>query len=222
MVQQFSHDAAHEIRTPLTIIQGEVEEIIDKTKTKGGNNQLERILEEIQYLTSIADKLFLIHTLDTDAIEYHFKKVDLTRITNEVASDTEILSSEKNIDVKIKIDKDVEIEGNDELVTRLLWNLIDNAVKYSKPKGSIEIILQKRSSEAVLIVKDRGIGIPEKDLDKIFDRFYRVDKSRSRELGGSGLGLAICKWIIELHNGSIEVASEIDKGSQFIVTFPYN
>ncbi len=219
MVQQFSHDAAHEIRTPLTIIQGEIEEILNNPPSTIESRQLEKILEEIQYLTSIADKLLLIHTLDTHEIEYHFELVNLSQITSEVASDAVILSSVKEINVKTSIEPNIEIQGNDELLTRLLWNLIDNAVKYSKPMGSIDIILRSTSSGIEFIIKDSGIGIPSKDIGRIFDRFYRVDKSRSRKLGGSGLGLAICKWIVELHKGSIEVSSKENVGSEFIVRF---
>lgn len=220
VVQQFSHDAAHEIRTPLTVIQGEIEELLNDRKKTGVNVKLAKILEEIQYLSSITNKLLLIHTLDTYEIEYHFEILDLNKIIEEIFSDIQILSAEKNLSITSDLEGSVMINGNDELITRLLWNLVDNAVKYSRTSGEIGINLFVDKGNAIIEVKDNGIGIPSTDLDKIFDRFYRVDKSRSREMGGSGLGLAICKWIVDLHHGTILVESDIDKGSVFRVEIP--
>ncbi|MEA1875629.1 MAG: ATP-binding protein, partial [Bacteroidota bacterium] len=181
MVQQFSQDAAHEIRTPLTIIRGEIEMFLENdTYPKEVSNKLESILEEIQYLSSLSESLLLIHKLDTSKIEYHFTTVDLSQIINEIHDDAQILSYSKNISVSLEAKDDVKIKGNKELITRLLWNLIDNSVKYNKKNGKIIIKLVKKSSEAVLSIEDTGVGIPSNDLNKIFDRFYRVDKSRSR------------------------------------------
>ncbi len=105
-------------------------------------------------------------------------------------------------------------------VQQLLAILLDNAVKYTPPPGVVELLLQVRSETAVLTVRDSGIGIAEEDQSKIFERFYRVDKARSRELGGSGIGLAIAEWIVQQHRGSIAVQSSIDNGSSFIVSVP--
>jgi len=221
MVQQFSHDAAHEIRTPLTIVRGELEELLkDDQCPENISNIVESILEEIQYLSSIADKLLLIHSLDTGKIEYHFTDVDLSRIIEEIVEDARVLSAEKRLKIELEKNDGVTIKGNEELMIRLLWNLIDNAIKYTSSQGKVTLGLRKEDSTAILKVEDTGIGIPEEDIRKIFDRFYRVDKSRSRKLGGSGLGLAICKWIVELHHGEIRVESEVNKGSQFNVILP--
>ena len=222
MVQQFSQDAAHEIRTPLTIIRGEIEEFLkDDKHPENISNRLESILEEIQYLSSLADKLLLIHKQDTSKIEYNFTTVDISRILNEMSEDIKVLSAMKHISVTLNIKKGVKIKGNEELLIRLWWNLIDNSIKYTQESGKVNIKLEEKDSAVVFTIKDTGTGIPTKDLNKIFDRFYRVDKSRSRNLGGSGLGLSICKWIADLHNGEIFVESELDKGSIFIVKIPY-
>ncbi len=101
-----------------------------------------------------------------------------------------------------------------------MWNICDNAIKYNKPEGKVTIDLQQNKTGIFIMVKDTGIGIQAEEIPKIFDRFYRVDKSRSRALGGSGLGLAICKWIVELHNGELNVESEFNTGTKFIMTFP--
>jgi len=162
MVKQFSHDAAHEIRTPLTIIQGEIEELLNNDLDKETVSvQLGNILEEIQYLSSIADKLLLIHTLDTGEIEYHFTTVHLDKIVKDVFSDAQILCSSKGLHIDLEKCVPVRINGNEELLIRLLWNLIDNAVKYTPAGGRITISLEKDSSGISIRVKDTGIGIPE-------------------------------------------------------------
>lgn len=220
LIQQFSHDAAHEIRTPLTIIQGQIEELLGNGKAAIKPQKLESILEEVQYLSSVSDKLLLIHTLDTSEIEYHFTEIGLNDILSDILADASILSDVKQIGIETGKCDPARIKGNEELIVRLLWNLIDNAIKYSESGDKIEVGLEQRKSQAVLTIADTGIGIPPGDLDKIFDRFYRVDKSRSRKLGGSGLGLAICKWIAELHHGTIGVESEVGKGTRFTVKIP--
>ena len=112
------------------------------------------------------------------------------------------------------------MRGNEELLIRLMWNVADNAIKYTPAGGRVTMSLEKSGDNAVITVEDTGLGIPVDDIPKIFNRFYRVAKSRSRELGGSGLGLAICKWIVELHGGFIRVHSEVKKGSRFIIRLP--
>ena len=219
--KQFSQDAAHEIRTPLTIIRGEIEQLIEtESVDENSSRTLENILEEIQYLSSISDRLLLIHTMDTTKIKYHFEKVDLSVLMNDIYQDLVVISSEKHLKTRPDIPENIKINCNKELITRLLWNIVDNSVKYNKAGGSVIIELIQESSNVIIKVIDTGIGIPTEEITKIFDRFYRVDKSRSRELGGSGLGLAICKWIADLHNGEIKVESEQYKGSVFSVVLP--
>ncbi|MCL3782675.1 HAMP domain-containing protein [Prolixibacteraceae bacterium JC049] len=220
---QFSQDAAHEIRTPLTIIRGEIEELIEHEQTNTTTTKtLENVLEEIQYLISISQRLLLIHNQDTNNMKYHFESIDFTQLINEIYQDAQILSSEKDIAISLDIDEQITINGNKELLTRLLWNICDNAVKYNHTNGTIAITVYTQSNYVSIEISDNGIGIAPSDQSKIFDRFYRVDKSRSRQLGGSGLGLAICKWIAELHGGSISLKSEIHNGSTFIIQLPKN
>jgi len=164
----------------------------------------------------------LIHKLDTSKIEYNFTLLNLNEILQEIYKDSQILAIRKEITVQYNSQDRVQLRGNKDLIIRLLWNLIDNAIKYSHIRGTVKIDLKGNESEVLLVISDNGIGIPEADIDKIFDRFYRVDKSRSRNLGGSGLGLSICKWIMHLHKGEIIVDSELGKGSTFTIRFPYH
>lgn len=218
--KQFSQDAAHEIGTPLTIIRGEIEELIENERgNKDTIKTLENILEEVQYLSSISRRLLMIHDIDTNNIKYHFEEINLSELIKEIYQDILVLSLEKNIKASVEIDDNITIKGNKELISRLLWNIADNGIKYNNRNGSIAIKLQQVNSQITIKIKDSGIGIPPKDISKIFDRFYRVDKSRSRQLGGSGLGLSICKWIIELHNGKINVESKEYCGSIFTIQF---
>lgn len=216
--KQFSQDAAHEIRTPLTIIRGEIEEIIEnESGNKNTIKTLENVLEEVQFLSSISERLLLIHNMDTNKIKYYFEKIQLSELLQEIYQDILVLSMKKNITVQMEISDNITINGNKELLLRLLWNITDNAIKYNKPNGTVAIKLYQSDSQVIIEVKDSGIGIPETDIPKIFDRFYRVDKSRSRGLGGSGLGLSICRWIAELHNGEISVESKEQIGSVFSI-----
>jgi signal transduction histidine kinase len=131
-----------------------------------------------------------------------------------------MLAESKHITVKLGTLDDALILGDAVRLRQLFLNLIDNAIKYTPEKGMVEISLFREGNNVKIRVKDTGMGIPAEDLSKIFDRFYRVDKARTRELGGSGLGLSISKWIVDIHNGTISVESEINLGSIFTVTFP--
>lgn len=218
--KQLSQDTAHEIRTPLTIIRGEIETLIeDDNLIEDISRKLKDILEEVQYLSSISNRLLLMHIKDTNEIKYNFAKISLTELMKSIYQDALVISNDRNLNIDLDIEDDIELECNKELITRLLWNITDNAIKYNNPNGLISFKLYKENSKTCIQISDTGIGISKKEISKIFDRFYRVDKSRSRQSRGSGLGLAICKWITDLHNASIHVESELDKGSKFTIIF---
>ena len=144
----------------------------------------------------------------------------MSQLLKDICEDAVIISAGKSISIENDIQPDIKLSCNKELMTRLMWNLIDNAIKYNKEKGSILISLECPDQDVRLQIADSGIGIPQEEIPNIFNRFYRVDKSRSRGLGGSGLGLAISKWIVDLHNGSITVDSELNMGSTFTIALP--
>ena len=123
--------------------------------------------------------------------------------------------------VKVTVDEKMpKVYCDRRRIVQVFVNLIDNAIKCTPPGGEVAIALEKIGTDAVITIKDTGVGISKENIPKIFERFYRVDKSRSRKLGGSGLGLSISKWIVELHSGDIQVESEVDKGSTFTITIP--
>jgi len=221
MIQQFSQDAAHELRTPLTIIRGEIENLMmQKSVSKGTAVSFESILEEIHYLSSIVNKLLLLHSLDTDEKKFSFTSLNLSGIIGDIVEDARILSAKKKISISLEAENNLMAVGNEELIGQMIWNLLDNAIKYTPEKGKIGVQVKKTDSRAEITVADTGIGIPPESVSKIFTRFYRVEQSHSREIAGSGLGLAISKWIADLHKGEISIHSRVNKGSEFIIHLP--
>jgi heavy metal sensor kinase len=222
-VRQFSADASHELRTPLTILRGEIELALRSPKTpEEYRGVLESALEEIMRLTSIIDNLLMLAKADQGTYHATFSEVDLKALVDELYEDSEVLAERKNIRVELHADRPITIVGDRLRLRQLLLNLIDNAIKYTPDGGTVTLSLDGQNGSAVITVQDTGMGIPPEEQEKIFNRFYRVDKARSRELGGTGLGLSIARWIAELHRGTIGVRSEPNKGSTFTVTLPTN
>ncbi|MBI4536135.1 MAG: HAMP domain-containing protein [Ignavibacteriae bacterium] len=222
-IRQFSADASHELRTPLTIMRGEIELSLRSLKTPEEYRRvLASSLEEILRMTSIIDNLLTLGKADQGVYELNLEEVGLEEIVRDLHGDSEVLAEPKNIKVTIKKIEPITIIGDKVRLRQLFINLIDNAIKYSHIGGSVTLSVERQNGTALFRVEDTGIGIPEQDLERIFDRFYRVDKARSRELGGTGLGLSIAKWIAGLHRGTITVTSELDKGSVFTVQLPLN
>jgi signal transduction histidine kinase len=188
-------------------------------------------------MSQIVEDLLLLSKADTGQIELNKGDINLTELISEVVAQMDVLARSKGLDLSASNNHhDIHIFGDALRIREMLINLIENGVKYTEEGGSVCISLQKefppagrhlsdrlekqRESFIKIIVSDTGIGISKEDQEKIFNRFFRVDKARSREQGGSGLGLSICKWIVEAHQGGIEVESELGKGSSFIVKLP--
>jgi heavy metal sensor kinase len=237
-IKQFTSDASHELKTPLTILKGEVEVTLRKERSSQEYQQtLKSNLEEINRMSQIVEDLLLLSKADTGEIRLNKEDINLTEILNDVVAQIDLLARSKGLHLsKSNHHQDIYILGDVLRIRELLMNLIENGIKYTEEGGSIHISLQKEAVPPVLnlsewegrekgkfvkiIVSDTGIGIAKEDQERIFNRFFRVDKARSREQGGSGLGLSICKWIVEAHQGEIEVESELGKGSSFTVKLP--
>jgi heavy metal sensor kinase len=237
-IKQFSSDASHELKTPLTILKGEVEVMLRKERTQQEYQQtLKSNLEEINRMSQIVEDLLLLSRADTGQIELNKGDINLAEILSQVVAQMDMLARSKGLDLSASNNhRDIHIFGDALRIREMLINLIENGIKYTEGGGSVHISIQKEFPPAEryrsdrserekerfvkIIVSDTGIGISREDQEKIFNRFFRVDKARSREQGGSGLGLSICKWIVEAHQGEIEVESELGKGSSFIVKLP--
>lgn len=219
-IRQFSGDVSHELRTPLTIIRGEIEVLLRKDRPKEEYvTTLNSVLEESHRMEELIDGLLFLSRVEAMDRSKGREIVDLDEVLNAVIKFRSPTASNKNISIDAKI-KPVQLKGNRELLERMTANILDNAIRYSNPGDHIEIALEKDKNTTKLQIRDTGIGIPEKSLPLIFDRFYVVDPSRSKETGGAGLGLSIVKWIAEYHNAEITVDSKVNHGTNFIVTFP--
>jgi two-component system OmpR family sensor kinase len=222
-VRQFSSDASHELRTPLTIMRGEIELALRNEKTPEEYKEiLASQLEEILRLKSIIDNLLTLGKADHGALDMKLEEIHLESLIKDLYDDSEMLAHSKHIHVELKKIEPITIVGDRGRLRQLFLNLVDNAIKYTPDGGTVAISMERQNGSAVVAVEDTGIGIPQEDIVKIFDRFYRVDKARTRDMGGTGLGLSIAKWIAELHRGSIKVESELNRGSKFTVSFPIN
>jgi len=220
-IKQFSVDASHELRTPLTIMRGEVELALGSVKEPEEYRRvLVSNLEENLRLASIIDNLLTLSRADLGQFEVSFEKINLKELVDELYEDSEIIAMKKQIRITLLRNEDVSIMGDRIRLRQLFLNLIENAVKFTPEKGKVNLSLEQQNGIAKIQVSDTGIGIPKEQQGKIFDRFYRVEKGRSRDLGGSGLGLAIAKWVAELHKGTIEVESEPQQGTTFTVSLP--
>ncbi len=153
-------------------------------------------------------------------IQFEWDKLDLGALIDEVCKHAETIANEKDIKIVIAYLEPIHVNGDAVRLRQMIWNLLHNAIKYTLPGGEVKVALEDKEDFAFLTVQDTGIGIPEEHLPLIFNRFYRVDKARSREEGGSGLGLSICKYIVEAHKGKIEVESSPRQGTRFKIQFP--
>ncbi len=204
--KQFSVDASHELRTPLTIMRGELELALRSKQTNEGYRRiLSSTLDEILRMSSIIESLLMLAKGDIGKSTFTFKGVALAPIIRELHEDGEMLAEKKHIRVNLETVENLTVSGDTVRLRQLVLNLIDNAIKYTPKNGTIALSLVRENGSAKIIVRDNGIGIPAEEQSKIFDRFYRVDKGRSREMGGTGLGLSIARWITEIHGGKIFV-----------------
>jgi heavy metal sensor kinase len=219
-IRQFSGDVSHELRTPLTIIRGEVEVLLRKERPKAEYvDTLNSVLEESILMEKIIDDLLFLSRVEALDKSKFSLRVRLDEIVTKVVVSRKPAFLNKSLECQLNEMPEVWVSGNDHLLERMITNVLDNAVRYTPPKGKITLSLQQDKDRAMLSVQDTGIGIPEASLPFIFDRFYVVDKSRSKETGGSGLGLSIVKWIAESHNAHIEIQSREGEGTTVLISF---
>jgi len=218
----FVANASHELKTPLTSIKGFVETLLEGALDDKENNRnfLKIIQDHAERLNNLVDDLLSLSHLESKEITLDKKSFNLTSQFEEIISRFASQSEKAGIDIKNELPAGISINADKDRMEQVLTNLIDNAIKFNKEKGSIRIYAREAGANMTVFVQDSGIGIPEKDIPRIFERFYRVDKARSRELGGTGLGLSIVKHIVELHGGSVGVESTEGFGSKFWFILP--
>ena len=219
--QRFVADASHELRTPLAVLRGETEVALAQPREIDDYKaSLSLIEDEAERLSRIVEDLFILARQPFDAPAILKERVSLDEVVAECARAAQVLAARKDLKLTVNASKPLSMMGDDELLQRMILNLLDNAVKYTPAGGEVSLDLAAHNGDARITVRDTGIGIPEKDQPHVFDRFYRVDKARSRAMGGAGLGLSIAHWIAEAHGGRISVESQTGRGSAFTVELP--
>jgi signal transduction histidine kinase len=219
--KRFVADASHELRTPLTVLRGELENLTQEARLdEAARDTLGSMLEEVERLTHIVEGLVALSRLDAGDAKIEWVQFDLAELAATTADQMNLLAEDKGISVQCNSKQSVLVEGDRARLKQVVVNLLDNAIKYTSHGGSIQLNVTRQNGHAILDVTDSGIGIPAEAVAHVFDRFYRVDKARSRDEGGAGLGLSIVKSICTAHGAEVQVESVVGKGSRFRITLP--
>ena len=219
----FVANVSHELKTPLTSIKGFVETLLEGAiDDKENNREFLRVIQEhTNRLESLINDLLDLASLEERGVSLRAQEVNFKELADKILMNFEAQLEKKEVEARNELPGNLIVNADKDKIEQVFTNLIDNAVKFNRQKGSIKIYAQELPDNKIkVIVKDSGEGIPPKDISRIFERFYRVDKARSRAMGGTGLGLSIVKHIIESHGGSIDVESSEGLGSEFSFTLP--
>jgi two-component system phosphate regulon sensor histidine kinase PhoR len=216
--QEFLADVSHELKTPIFAAQGFVHTLLDNPDEdiEIRVKFLEKAAKSLDGLDNLVQDLLTVSQIETGAIKIEKKKINLRPLIEELFEQLE--AKAKKRDAKLKLIAPVgmiQVKADEQRISQVILNLVVNAIKYGKDKGLVQIIITEKKKVYTISVVDNGPGIPEEHLHRIFERFYRIDKSRSKNSGGTGLGLSIVKHIVQAHNSKISVQSEINKGTRF-------
>ena len=223
--KQFAADASHELRTPLAVLMSSAELLLADPSIKNPflRQVLEDVKSEVKKMTNLVSELLMVARSDNNALKVKIQRIDLAEILGQVVRTMAPIAEKKNIRLVGENFNKLMINADEQKIKQLAIILVDNAIKYTLEGGTVLVEMDKSDGKrAVFSVMDSGIGIAAEDLDKVFERFYRVDKARSREMGGNGLGLAIASEIIKIHEGKISVASKLGEGTKFTVELKVN
>jgi heavy metal sensor kinase len=221
-VRQFTADASHELRAPLTLIHTAAEFSLRRNRSREELVEaMQKILRESQRTTKLVNNLLFLARADASPLVFEPGIVNLTALLADLQEEAPTFAGDRQISISFVLPRAaLQVSGDEASLSRLFLILVDNAIKYTMPGGAVFVELRSLVGIAEIVVRDTGIGIARDDLPLIFDRFWRADKVRSREMGGTGLGLSIAKWIVEQHGGALEVESELGAGSTFRVRLP--
>ncbi|MGE0128030.1 MAG: sensor histidine kinase [Blastocatellales bacterium] len=220
-IRRFTADASHELRTPLTVLRGELEALAQHPNMDDeARDTIGSSLEETERLARIVESLLAISRLDAGEAQMECVRFNLAELAATTTEQMRLLAEDKRIRLECRANGQVEIAGDRARLKQVIVNLVDNAIKYTPKGGAVGVVVSAEDGHAMMLVEDNGAGIPSDALPHVFERFYRVDKARSRQMGGAGLGLAIVKSIVAAHEGQVKVESAEGKGSRFIVELP--
>jgi len=222
--RDFVANVSHELRTPVTSIKGFVETLRDGVGKDEGNSArfLDIIIKHVDRLNAIIEDLLYLSRIEEDAgqKELVLESISLFDVLSSAIGGCRSLAAERGVDIRLTVDHGLEAKLNRQLFEHAVVNLLDNAIKYSSAGNEVEVSADREGGETVISVRDHGLGIAEEHQSRIFERFYQVDKSRSREIGGTGLGLSIARHIVQAHGGAIELESTLNQGSIFSIRLP--
>lgn len=220
MRREFTANVSHELKTPLHTISGYAELLANGMVAQEDEAAFsKKIYAEAQRMIRLVEDIIKLSNLDEGATELSREKVDLFEIADKATKSLSAAAEKEGVTIDFRGER-ADMDGIPQLLTAIVYNLCDNAIKYNKRGGTVFVDVKNADSAVTLSVRDTGIGIPEEQKDRIFERFYRVDKSHSKEVGGTGLGLSIVKHAAKLHNASISLESELGKGTEITVVFP--
>jgi two-component system phosphate regulon sensor histidine kinase PhoR len=220
--REFVANVSHELKTPITAIKGFVETLRDGAISQPQNAKrfLDIVYKHSERLNAIVEDLLSLSRLEEKSFEIEFESIKIRSLLKTAVDNYEFKSKEKLIEINLDCAENLSAKINNQLIVQAVENLIDNAIKYSDIKTHIMISAFKDENKLIIKVQDEGCGIPKENFPRLFERFYRIDKSRSRDEGGTGLGLSIVKHIAQVHKGSVEVESEPGNGSTFTIILP--
>ncbi|MDY3747450.1 MAG: ATP-binding protein [Lachnospiraceae bacterium] len=217
MRQEFSANVSHELKTPLTSISGYAELLKDGIAAKEDVPKFaEKIYKEAGRMINLVNDIIKISKLDEHRIGIEKESVDLLKVALDVAERLEMVAENNRVKVNVG-GYPVTVPAVSQMIDELIYNLCENAIKYNRPGGRVDVSITEANNKARIEVSDTGIGIPDQYKDRVFERFFRVDKSHSRQTGGTGLGLAIVKHIVEYHHGEIQLSSKLSEGTKIVV-----
>jgi heavy metal sensor kinase len=220
-MKQFTASISHELRTPLTTLRGEAEiALLQASSVEDYRRVLASQLEEFNKLTHMINQLLILASAEAGEIQWTAQSVDFSTLVGSLVDQLEPVAAARKITLEANTRPNINVRGDASWIERVILNLLDNAIKFTPNGGLVRVSIATENGEGTLRVEDTGMGITPEALPHIFERFYRAEPSRSKQIEGVGLGLALVKWIVDRHHGRIRVTSEPGKGSCFTVWLP--